>query len=156
MDKSIVGPALGKIPSGLYIATSHIDGVAVGMLASFIEQAAFEPPTITIAMQPGRLVHKAVEETRLIGINILSEDNGALMKPFAQGSNPEPFADLSLLPNEHRLPQLTDALAFLGCKVTGKLPAGDHIVYTAEVLDGILQNEEGRPMVRIRRDGFGY
>ena len=51
----------------------------------------------------------AVEETRLIGINILSEDNGSLMKPFTQSSNPEPFADLSLLPNEHRLPQLTDA-----------------------------------------------
>ena len=156
MDKSIVGPALGKIPSGLYIATSHIDGAAVGMLASFIEQAAFEPPTITISMQPGRLVHKAVEETRLIGINILSEDNGSLMKPFTQSSNPEPFADLSLLPNEHRLPQLTDAMAFLACKVTGKLPAGDHVVYTAEVLDGILQNEDARPMVRIRRDGFGY
>ena len=50
MDKSLVGPALGKIPSGLYIASSHIDGVAVGMLASFIEQAGFEPPTITISM----------------------------------------------------------------------------------------------------------
>ena len=156
MDKSIVGPALGKIPSGLYIATSHIDGVAVGMLASFIEQAGFDPPTITIAMQPGRALHKAVEETRLIGINILSEDNGQLMKPFTQKANEAPFADLSLLPNQHRLPQLTDALAFLACKVTGKLPAGDHTVYTAEVLDGILQNEEDRPMVRIRRDGFGY
>ncbi|MGI9240170.1 MAG: flavin reductase family protein [Verrucomicrobiales bacterium] len=156
MDKSLVGPALGKIPSGLYIATSHIDGAAVGMLASFIEQAGFDPPTITVAMQPGRMVHKAVEETRLIGINILSEDNGELMKPFAQKSNPEPFADLSLLPNEYQLPQLTNALAFLACKVTGKLPAGDHIVYTAEVLDGILQNESASPMVRIRRDGFGY
>ena len=156
MDKSIVGPALGKITSGLYIATSHVDGAAVGMLASFIEQAAFEPPTITISMQPGRLVHEAVEATRLIGINILSEDNGELMKPFAQKTNNEPFADLSLLPNKHRLPQLTDALAFLACKVTGKLPAGDHVVYTAEVLDGVLQNPDARPMVRIRRDGFGY
>ena len=156
MDKSTVGPALGRLPSGLYIATSHLDGVAVGMLASFIEQAGFDPPTITIAMQPGRLVHKAVEETRLIGINVLSEDNGPLMKPFAQSSNPEPFADIALSPNKHRLPQLTDALAFLACKVTGKLPAGDHVVYTAEVLDGLLQNEEARPMVRIRKDGFGY
>lgn len=156
MDKSLVGPALGKLPSGLYIATSHLDGIAVGMLASFIEQAGFDPPMITVAMQPGRLVHKAVEETRLIGINILSEDNGQLMKPFAQSSNPEPFADLSLLPNRFRLPQLTDALAFLACKVTGKLPAGDHVVYTAEVLDGILQNADARPMVRIRRDGFNY
>ena len=102
------------------------------------------------------MLHKAVEETRLIGINILSEDNGELMKPFAQKSNSEPFADLSLLPNQYRLPQLTDALAFLACKVTGKLPTGDHVVYTAEVLDGTLQNEGGRPMVRIRKDGFGY
>jgi len=156
MDKSTVGPALGKIPSGIFVVTGCLDGIAVGMLASFVEQAAFDPPTVTISMQPGRLIHRAAEETRLLGVNILSEDNADLMEPFSQPSNPEPFAGLSLVPNERALPQLSAAMAFLSCKVTGMLPAGDHIVYTAEVTDGILQNDQAVPMVRIRRDGFGY
>ena len=46
MDIDNIGAALGKIPSGVFIATSSIDGDEVGMLASFVEQAGFNPPTI--------------------------------------------------------------------------------------------------------------
>ena len=58
--------------------------------------------------------------------------------------------------NDHGIPQLSEALAFLACKVTGSVAAGDHIVYVAEVIDGVLQDDSGTPMVRIRRNGFGY
>ena len=50
MDIDNIGAALGKIPSGVFIATSSIDGDEVGMLASFVEQAGFNPPTITAAI----------------------------------------------------------------------------------------------------------
>ncbi|HAA88643.1 MAG TPA: flavin reductase family protein, partial [Verrucomicrobiales bacterium] len=54
MNEERIGPALGKLPSGVYIATSTLDGEEVGMLASFVEQAGFEPPTITAAISAGR------------------------------------------------------------------------------------------------------
>ena len=38
MDKEKIGPALGKLPSGVYIVTSILDGEEIGMLASFVEQ----------------------------------------------------------------------------------------------------------------------
>lgn len=155
-NKERIGPALGKIPSGIFIATGNFGEEPVGMLSSFVEQCGFEPPSIMIAVQPGRLLHAAIEENGLIGLNILGETDQKLMKPFAQSGNEHPFDGLPLTPNSQGLPQLAEALAFLACRVTGHVASGDHLVYVAEVLDGILQNAEGSPMVRIRRNGFGY
>ncbi len=156
MDAEKVGPALGKLPSGVYIATSTLDGEEIGMLASFVEQAGFAPPMITAAISKGRRLEQAVESSGLIGINILAEDDGRLMKPFAQSDNESPFADVALEDNEHGVPQLADALGFLAGKVTGKIEGGDHTIYAAEVIDGVLNDSTRSPMVRIRKNGFQY
>ena len=156
MDIDNIGAALGKIPSGVFIATSSIDGDEVGMLASFVEQAGFNPPTITAAIGVDRRLNQAIEESGMIGINILGEEDGRLMKPFNQQENLSPFASLELDDNEFNLPQLTEALAFLACKITGKIEGGDHTIYAAEVLDGTLNDPSRSPMVRVRKNGFQY
>ena len=156
MDIDNIGAALGKIPSGVFIATSSIDGDEVGMLASFVEQAGFNPPTITAAIGVDRRLNQAIEESGMIGINILGEEDGRLMKPFNQQENLSPFTSLELDDNEFNLPQLTESLAFLACKITGKIEGGDHIIYAAEVVDGILNDPSSSPMVRVRKNGFQY
>jgi len=156
IDRERIGPALGKIPSGIFIATGICGGAPVGMLSSFVEQAGFDPPSVMIAVQPGRLLHAAIEENGLFGLNILGESDQQLMKPFAQSGNASPFDGLPLIANPHGLPQLAEALAFLVCRPTGQIATGDHLVYVAEILDGVLQHPEGSPMVRVRRNGFGY
>ena len=155
-DPERIGPALGKLPSGVYIATSVQAGEEVGMLASFVEQAGFAPPTISAAISKGRRIEQAVEESGLLGINILGEGDNDLMRPFAQSSNDDPFAGLELEDNEHGIPHLVDALGFLACKISGKIDAGDHTLYAAEVFDGVLHDESRSPMIRIRKNGFQY
>jgi len=156
MDEDQIGPALGKLPSGVYIATSTLDGEDIGMLASFIEQAGFRPPMITAAISKGRRLEEAVESSGMIGINILGEDDARLMKPFSQSDNDAPFSEVALIDNAHGLPQLEDALGFLACKITGKIEGGDHTIYAAEVIDGMLHDAARSPMVRIRKNGFQY
>ena len=156
MDKEKIGPALGKLPSGVYIVTSMLDGEEIGMLASFVEQAGFEPPMITAAVNNGRRIVTAIEQSGLIGINVLGEEDTRLMNPFAQRDNDSPFSGLELEENEHAIPQLTEALAFLACRITGKIEGGDHTIYAAEVIDGILNDDTCQPMVRIRKNGFQY
>lgn len=151
-----IGPALGKIASGLYVATAKVDGAPTGMLCSFVEQASFEPPMISIALAPGRPIVAALEGDGVFGLHVLSKDNNALLKAFARGDNALAFSENALVENEFGIPQFADAWAFLACKVRGKIAAGDHIVFVAEVLDGALQKESGEPMVRVRANGFGY
>ena len=156
MNVERIGAALGKIPSGVFIATSTQDGEEIGMLASFVEQAGVNPPTITVAIGLDRRLNQAVEESNMKGINILAEEDARLMKPFSQQDNRSPFDSLELEDNEYELPQLSDALAFLACKIIGKIEGGDHIIYAAEVIDGVLNDPSRSPMVRVRKNGFQY
>lgn len=155
--KERIGPALGKLASGIYVTTAiAADGRKIGMLASFVEQAAFTPPSVMLAIGSDRPILAAIREgSGIFGLNVMSKDNGALIGAFAKPRE-NPFDGLNLAENEYGVPQLTDAMAFLACKVTGSVEAGDHVVVVAEVLDGSLQQPEAQPMVRIRPNGFGY
>jgi flavin reductase (DIM6/NTAB) family NADH-FMN oxidoreductase RutF len=151
-----IGPALGKIPSGLFIATATVDGAPLGMLCSFVEQAGFQPPMISMAVGHGRPIVAALDGHGVFGLHILGKENAALLKAFARGDNPAAFTENALVENAHGVPQFAEAWAFLVAKVVGRLPAGDHTLYLAEVLDGALQKENQEPQVRVRANGFGY
>jgi flavin reductase (DIM6/NTAB) family NADH-FMN oxidoreductase RutF len=151
-----LGPALGKIASGLYIATARIAGEPVGMLCSFVEQAGFAPPMISLAIAPGRPLAAALEDEGIFGLHVLGKGNNALMKSFARGGSAESFAGHEMIENAHGVPQFAEAWAFLVARVRGHLPSGDHVLYLAEVLDGRLQHEGQEPMVRVRPSGFTY
>jgi 3-hydroxy-9,10-secoandrosta-1,3,5(10)-triene-9,17-dione monooxygenase reductase component len=155
-EPSGIGPALGKIASGLYIATAHVKSEPVGMLCSFVEQAGFEPPMISVAVGNGRPIAAALEGNGFFGLHILSKENKELLKSFARGGTPASFAAHTMTTNSFGIPQFPEAWAFLACKVAAHVRAGDHTVYVAEVLDGALQHENQEPMIRIRAHGFGY
>lgn len=155
-DPARIGPALGKIASGLYIATARLHGAPVGMLCSFVEQAGFAPPMISIAIAPERPISAALAGGGTFGLHVLSKENSALLKSFARGGSAESFAAHAMVENEFDVPQFAEAWAFLACKVAGRMQAGDHTLYIAEVLDGALQHGDGEPMVRVRANGFGY
>jgi len=148
--------ALGKIASGLYIATARLDGEPIGMLCSFVEQAGFEPPAISLAVGVGRPLIAAIEAGAPFGLHVLSKSNNALLKSFARGCTPESFANHSMVENEYGIPQFAEAWAFLVVRVVNRMPAGDHILFLAEALTGVLQAEEGEPMVRVRSNGLSY
>jgi 3-hydroxy-9,10-secoandrosta-1,3,5(10)-triene-9,17-dione monooxygenase reductase component len=145
---------LGKILSGLYVITAQGENGPLGMLASFIQQAGFAPPMISIALGRDRPILGALVGGAMVGVNILGKHNRALLSAFIKPG--DPFSDIPIVANEHRLPQFADAFAFLACRVTDRLPCGDHDIVVAEVLDGALQREDDQPMFRVRRNGFDY
>lgn len=148
--------ALGKIPSGLFVLTARHDGAETGMLASWVQQCAFTPPLITVALKQGRLLSEWLIPGALFVVNLLDEDQTDMISHFGRGFNAgEPaFADLALLESS-TAPVLAEALAYLDCQVVSRHDAGDHEVYICQVLDGAVINE-GRPMVHIRKSGSHY
>lgn len=148
--------ALGRIPSGLYAVGAGPKGERIGMLCSFVEQAGFEPPMISIALGADRPLRQVLERGELFSVNILGTEDKALLAAFAAAREEDPFAPFELIENGHGLPQLAGALAWLACRPTGSVVAGDHVVYVAEVVEGCLHREVGEPMIRVRKNGLGY
>jgi flavin reductase (DIM6/NTAB) family NADH-FMN oxidoreductase RutF len=148
--------ALGKIPSGLFILTARHEGAETGMLASWVQQCAFSPPLVTVAIKQGRLLSDWLTDGAPFTINLLDEDQTDMIGHFGRGfAAGEPaFEEIDLLPHG-TAPILAEALAYLHCRVVNRHTAGDHEVLICQVLGGAVINE-GRPMVHIRKSGFHY
>lgn len=152
-----LGGALGKVPSGLFILTARHDDAVTGMLASWVQQCAFEPPQLTVAVKKGRDILAWLSEGAQFTLNILEENQTDLIAHFGRGFTlTEPaFTGLDVTPLPDSGPVLAEALAYLTCRVLGRFSAADHEILIAHVISGQTQ-ADGHPMVHVRKSGFHY
>lgn len=156
-DNGSLFAALGRIPSGIYIVTIGDGEDATGMLASWVQQAGFEPPMLSLAVKEGRPLTERLEGGEPFVINIVATGQTKFLKHFGKGFEPgEPaFEGIELTESSIGVPALAETLALLECRGTGAIEAGDHRVVVAEVTGGKLLNE-GEPMTHIRKSGDHY
>jgi flavin reductase (DIM6/NTAB) family NADH-FMN oxidoreductase RutF len=156
MKASQLAAALGRIPSGLYVLTARHGDAETGMLVSFVQQCAFEPPHVSLALKPDRPVAAWLTPGSVFTLNVLDDTQTDMLVHFGRGfalGDPA-FTNLEVERNESGV-VLSEALACLECRVVSRHPAGDHEVFLAQVVGGRLLNE-GQPMVHIRKSGLHY
>lgn len=155
-----VAEALGRLPSGLFILTTRRGNRSTGLLASWVQQAGFDPPMVTVALGRDRYVADWVAESGRFVLNQLRAGDKHLLKHFARGFGPdEPaFTGLDLIDDARGGPVLVDALGYLDLEVAGDLDGGgDHRVLLARLVGGaLLPGDRRDPMVHVRRNGLHY
>jgi flavin reductase (DIM6/NTAB) family NADH-FMN oxidoreductase RutF len=156
-NREEIGKALGKIPSGVGILTAKSGSQETGMLASWFQQVAFEPPMILISVNKTRPILELISASRHFTLNLFHTNQKDLFAHFGKGfeKGREAFTGLSVTRKKSGNAILSDALAYLECEVTANLDAGDHVVFLGKVLDGGLL-KDGPIMVHTRKDGFRY
>jgi len=156
-SRESMGRALGMIPSGIFVVTAARDSVRAAYVGSWIQQAAFEPPSITIAMNQQRPLLTLLEPGRGIGVNILGRRQAALYDRFERGFalDEDPFVGMEVDTVVTGAPLLHEAFAYVDCRIRTMLDAGDHMVILAEVLAGAVR-QPGEPMTYTRQSGFTY
>lgn len=154
---------LGKNPSGLFILTaSNGEGLETGMLASWVQQASFDPPAVTVAVNQKRYLHDWIKQQPNVVLNLVGEKQNEFLKQYGRGFEPEEpaFEGMDVGRTAQDLPYLKGALGFLEGKVTNQLESGDHIVYLVEITSAGIENHDdfqaASPWVHIRKNGFNY
>ena len=157
MSNSDLDAALGRITSGLFVLTAGTGDRATGMLASWVMQAGFEPPTITAAVNLQRTVCDWLTNGEPFVINIVAEEQSNLLKHFGKGFEPgdAAFEGLSIRHCARGVPILEDCLGYLECEPTAHLDSGDHRVFLARVVRGGMASDH-TPIVRFRNSGAVY
>lgn len=151
--------ALGRIPSGLFILTVRSGPRSTGMLASWVMQAGFDPPMVTVALADGRFVGDWVARSGRLVLNQVAEGDKALIRHFGRGFDPEDsaFEGLELGPAARGGQTLAGALGYLDLEVRGEVGGGTHRVFLAEVVGGsLLAGDEATPAVHLRKNGRRY
>ncbi len=149
--------ALGRVPSGLFILTARHGQAETGMLASWVQQCSFQPPRVSVAIQPRREVSAWLTPGSLFVLNILEEGHKLLLSHFAKGfalSEPA-FTGLAVEHPDNGPAVLGDALAYLTCQVVQRVTVGDHDLLIGEVVAGRTLRD-GKPRIHIRKNGLNY
>lgn len=154
--------ALGRIPSGLFIVTWREAGHDRGMLASWVMQAGFSPPMISVAVAPGRDLLAAVESGTRFVVNVLADTQRPVLARFGKPATAgeDPFAGLPVHRSDCGAATLDGAAAWLECMpVTQTSGAaherGDHVVVLARV-SCAGSGGDLAPLVHLRKNGLRY
>jgi flavorubredoxin/flavin reductase (DIM6/NTAB) family NADH-FMN oxidoreductase RutF len=150
--------ALGRLVGSLCIVTSQQEEVRSAMLASWVSQATFNPPGFTVAVAKERAIESLLYSGSAFVLNILPEGKHlGLMKHFLKPFQPgeDRFLGVETETAENGSPILTEALAYLECRVEDRLECGDHwVVYAVALRGKVLQ--EGVTAIHHRKSGSHY
>lgn len=159
-SKEKIGPAIGRLASGVYIVTVDVAGKKDGMLATWITQAGFEPPSLVVSINKQRDILRALNVGDRFTINVLSNRNMDIFKAFAKPHNDEKFDGLALKESVDGSagsgPVFAEAVSYIDLQVQSVTEVGDHVLVVGEVIDGELLNGQDDPMTHLRKDGFKY
>ena len=156
--KHTVGKALGRIPSGVFILTAAHGGERTAMMASWVQQASFEPPAVTVAMAKGRPIANLVRASKKFALSVIPEGDTSLMKRYARGIKPgeDPFEGVETFHTPGGLPAIKSALAWLEGELVSTCEFGGcHELLIARVTAGSMLHE-GKAFTHQRGSGFHY
>jgi len=154
--KETLSRGLGRVPSGCSILTAQFGNESTGMLVSWVQQASFDPPAITVCVKKGRPIETMIDQSGKLVVNLIGSDPGPMFKQFGKGFEPGQPAFEGVA---HRtVPEgivLEDGVGFLAGDVVAKHDAGDHWIYQVHVTDG-EGDLAADPYVHVRKNGFSY
>ncbi|MFD7712306.1 flavin reductase family protein [Streptomyces sp. NPDC059786] len=122
--------------AGVAVITTQGPRGPVGFTATSLASVSAEPPVVSFGVGTGASSWPALSEAEHVGVHILGEHQQGLAATFARSG-----ADRFGKPTRWRegpegVPVLDGVLAWLVCRVTARVPAGDHRIVLAEVALG--------------------
>ncbi|MCC6315283.1 MAG: flavin reductase [Thermomicrobiales bacterium] len=158
LDRDAKKTVLRDITYGLYAVTAAHAGERGVFTANWLTQVSFEPPLVALSVENASSSLPLIAASRLFAICPFADDQrelaAALGRPKARVGDKFTALDLRTHESASGVPVLTDTLGYVVCRVTGELPAGDSILFLAEVIEAQVF-QEGAPLT-MREAGFRH
>jgi flavin reductase (DIM6/NTAB) family NADH-FMN oxidoreductase RutF len=141
--------AMSHLASGVaVITTRRPDGRPCGIAATALVSYSAYPPSLLVSVWHGSRCHEALAECERFGVHLLRSDQIELAHRFADREAEDKFAGLDW-DWDGDVPELTGVLAYLRCSRAANFVQYDHTVLIGDVETGRL--EAGEPLVYSRR-----
>lgn len=144
MDQNMKKTALRMIPYGLYVLTAESsDGKIGAATINWVTQASFEPPLVVACVKSDSNIHAVIKATSTFALNVLDKTQQSLAYKFFKPAEKED-AKISGEPykaGKTGAPILSNAPAFIECRVVQSFEKGDHTVFVGEVVEAGVRKE---------------
>ncbi|MFF8386594.1 flavin reductase family protein [Streptomyces kanasensis] len=122
-------------------------GGPVGFTASSLTSVSADPPLLSFGIGTGSSSWPAVRAATHVGVHLLGEQQHELAATFARSGADRFAAPTRWRTGPEGVPVLDGVLAWLVCRIVGRVPAGDHRIVVAEVVTGDPAARAGRPLL---------
>ncbi len=146
--------AMGRVVGSLCLLTLQRGDAKVAFLTSWVSQATFNPPGLTVAVPKDKTEGILDHSGDQFVLNVLREGSG-IPKTFQKitiGTNP--LAEVETNTARNGSPYLKEALSYLECTVQNRLDCNDHWLLYAVVNQGQILDSKGVTSVLHRKSAL--
>ena len=155
MNEKYRQQSLRMFSYGVYILSSVNEGEYCVSTITWVSQASFEPPMISVCIKRNSASYEIVKKRGEFIFHLLGDNQKELASTFFK---PTIFENEKLngqeFSLENNLPLLKNIPAYIQCKVVEILENGDHPLFLAEVVDAKINNDS-KPL-ELRKTGWTY
>jgi flavin reductase (DIM6/NTAB) family NADH-FMN oxidoreductase RutF len=137
-----------RLTAGVYVV-----GVADGerrnaFTAAWLMQISFDPLLLALSVNPGHASYPLLVGGGGFVVSVLSRDQLDLARHFGtrSGRETDKLAGTAWRPGRTGAPILTEAVAYLECRTTQRVPAGDHEIVIARPVAGAILSPDAAPL----------
>ncbi len=147
--------AAGGYACGVTLVTVADGRDDIGTTVSAFCPVSDDPPLVAVCLLAGSYPAELLTRRETFGVTMLAAGQRALAGRFAVAGRPGARLMLDGVPHHRGAASgalIADGgLAALECRVTQRMPAGDHLVVIGRVLAVPYVAESGAPLIRFRR-----
>ncbi len=158
LDQAAKKKVLRDITYGLYAITAAHNGERGVFTANWLSQASFDPPLVMLSVENDSSTLPLIRESGRFAICPLDEGQkelaAALGRPKARAGDKFATLDLNVVETAAGVPALAASLGYLVCDVHSESPAGDSVVFIAEVVEA--RSFSDAPPLEMRVAGFRH
>lgn len=146
--------AMGRLPAGVVVVAVRWRGTDHAMTASAVTSVSLDPPMLLVCVHEDARLREALDDVDTWAISVLADDQAPVADWLASPGRPV-IGQLDRVPHvaapRSGAAWVSGAAAWFECRTAQIVPAGDHDVVVAHVLEA----REGEPgagsLVHLRR-----
>lgn len=138
-----------RLSTGVYVIGVAHEGRSNAFTAAWLTQVSFEPLLVGLSVNPEHASYPLLLKSRIFAISVLRKNQIELARHFGtqSGRHTDKLAGMRWRPGTLGAPVLRDAAAYLECRVSRTVSAGDHRLVLGHVVGGAVLDQSAEPLL---------
>jgi 3-hydroxy-9,10-secoandrosta-1,3,5(10)-triene-9,17-dione monooxygenase reductase component len=149
VDPGLLRTVCGLYVTGVTVITSGEGKRAVATTVNSFTSVSLRPPMVLFCLHNQSRLRPAVADSRAYVVNFLAGRHDRLARSFA-GRETASLGQVAHHPSETGVPVLSEALAFLSCRLVDTFAGGDHSIFLGEVISLGIPHPHHEPLIFFR------
>jgi flavin reductase (DIM6/NTAB) family NADH-FMN oxidoreductase RutF len=139
---------LRHLTNGIYVIGVAHGGRASAFTAAWLTQVSFDPLLVALSINPGHASFPLMKQSRAFSVSVIGRGRLDLAKHFGtrSGRDVDKLGGVRWHSSPLGLPIVSEAAAWLDCRLTDAMSAGDHELVVARLTGGGVLDTTLAPM----------